>query len=153
MDQLHPVAGNVIQPTDERTDVIRSRLCRKQSLARRENQRAVRANALVREVTQGFYPVFDHGHFDHDVVVERGQSLAFLDHIFKVGADDFCTDITIGDVADVYVVLTYGSIARNSFLGHQAGVGGHTVEDAEGFGFADLVEVGGIDEELHVEGL
>ena len=153
LDQLNAIAGNIVEPADKWAHVVRTCLGGEERLPSTKDQGAVGANALVREIAQGLDAVFDHGHLHDNVFVEGGQGLPFLDHLLKIGTDDFSTHIAIGNVADVYVVLAHCSITRDAFLGHQAGVGGHTVEDAEGFGFADLVEVGGIDEELHGEGL
>ena len=43
----------------------------------------------------------------------------------------------------------YGFITCDAFFGHQGWVGGYSVQHAEGFGFADLIEVGGVDEKFH----
>jgi hypothetical protein len=37
----------------------------------------------------------------------------------------------------------------DTFLGHERRIGGHAVKNAQCIGFADLVEVGGVDEEFH----
>ena len=55
-------------------------------------------------------------------------------------------DISIDEFADFIDVLV--KIRSPGFF-HKGRVGGHAVQDAERIGFADLIEVCGIDKELH----
>ena len=96
-----------------------------------------------------FDALSNHGHLDHDVFMEGSEGFAFTDHAFEVGGDDFRADVSIDDFANGFVVGVHRLFSSNAFFGHQGGVGGHPVEDSEGLCFANLVEVGSVDEELH----
>ena len=57
--------------------------------------------------------------------------------------------VPVHDFADGFVVGLDGFITCDTFFGHQGWVGGYSVQYAEGFGFADLIEVSGVDEKFH----
>ena len=92
----------------------------------------------------------NHRHFDHNVFVEPSKRFAFTNHALEVGGDDFGTDVPVHNVTNGLVVGFHSLVSCNAFFGHQGRVGGDPVEDSEGLCFANLVEVGSVDEELHV---
>jgi hypothetical protein len=42
-----------------------------------------------------------------------------------------------------------GFFSENAFFGHQAGISGNPIQNAEVVGFFDLCQIGGVDEKLH----
>ncbi len=148
-DQLHAVPADVVNAAYEGAYVGGTSLSGKDGLAGAEHEGTVGPDALGGTPRECLHTFADHGNLDDDVVGNLHQFLGFFLHALEIGADYFCAHVSAGDVTDFFVVRHDGFGATDFFLGHQAGVGGHTVENTEGFGFGNVVEVGGIDEELH----
>ena len=148
-DQLHAVPVDVVQAADEGRQIGSACFGRQNGLTGREYQGAIGANARFGEVGDGLNAFFDHGNFYHDVFVQGGQFFTFGHHAGKVGADDFSAHIAINHFANGFVVLQHSRVAYDAFFGHQARVGGDTVQNAQIVGFLNLGQIGRIDEKFH----
>ena len=67
-NDVHAFLADIIQPSDERTDVRRARFGGDEALHAREAQRDVGADSLGGEPAHGDHPVLEHRDFDDDVV-------------------------------------------------------------------------------------
>ena len=74
-----------------------------------------------------------------------GEAQSLANHALGVGADGLGGDGTVDDRADLLDDLA--EIA--AFLGDQAGIGGDAVHLAPAGGLTDLIEIGGVEKELH----
>ncbi|MFT4751901.1 MAG: hypothetical protein ACI819_002355 [Neolewinella sp.] len=150
LDQLHSVPSDIVDAAYEWTYVGCACFGGEDSLASTEYQRTVGTDALGGTPRKGFYAFADHGNLNYDVIGDFYEFAGFFLHAFEVGTDHFSAYVAAGDGTDLLIVGHYGLGTTNFLFGHQAGVGGHSIKDAEGFGFGNVVEVGSIDEELHV---
>jgi len=89
------------------------------------------------------------GHFNHHVGVNAGQLAALLDHLIRFGGHHFRADAAIDDLADAANLLLEGL----PLLGDQRRIGGDSIEDSPAGPFAEFLQVGSIQEDLHTSTL
>ena len=145
-DEVHSDVRDVVEATEERTDVVRAGLGRQQRLRRREAKRLVDADALAGEVLHGFEAVGGQRALHDDVRRHLGQLGALLDHALEVRGHDLEADVAGDDRADLLDEWPEGLL----LLGGQRRVGRHAVDDTERDAFLDLVHVGRVEKDLHV---
>ena len=118
-------------------------------MASSEDQRHVDADALGSQRVGGGQRLGADGKLDHDVGGKRGQVAALLDHALGgLGLRLRRDGQAVAHLGDLdHVVLEVRELAAGA--GVQARVGGDAGKAAPGKRLADLVEVGGVDEELH----
>src|SRR4030095_2032243 len=101
--------------------------------------------AFARERLAGLHALFRERHFDHDVLVDAGETPAFADHAGRVGRDDLRAHRTLHRLADLLQDLTV--VTR--LLREQRWMGRHAVEDADGRKRFDFLEIACVYEKLH----
>src|SRR5262249_38166670 len=82
---------------------------------------------------------------DHNVAVQFREVTSLFDHPGCVGTDGFSADRTIHDRADLQQLI----LKTIAFLRDQRWIRRNTVQDARCRRFANLVQVGRIQEEFH----
>src|SRR5437667_11149329 len=70
----------VVEPTDERTNIVSSSLRRQKRLVRREDQSYVCLDAILVKPPDRFEPLARHRAFDHDIGSQGGKIMPFVDH-------------------------------------------------------------------------
>src|SRR5438876_12336384 len=70
----------VVEPTDERTNIVSSSLRRQKRLVRREDQSYVCLDAILVKPPDRFEPLARHWAFDHDIGSQGGKIMPFPDH-------------------------------------------------------------------------
>jgi len=144
-DEVHADGADVVEPAQERADVVGAGLGRQQGLRGREAERLVHAEALAGEVLHGLEAVGRQRALHHDVGRNLRQLLAFLDHPLEVRGHHLEAHVARHDRADLLDERTEGFL----FLGRQRWVRGDAVHDAERDAFLDLVHVGRVEKDLH----
>ena len=96
-------------------------------------------------VLHAFTPSLAERHLDDDVLVDGGQLAAFPNHALGVGRHDLGADRALHQIADRLERRTRVA----AFLRHQRRVRGDAVDDPERNKGLDLLDVAGIDEQLH----
>ena len=91
--------------------------------------------------------VLGERHLDDDVLVDGGEVAAFANHAGRVGGHDFGADRSLHGLADLLEDLAVVA----ALLRQQRRVGGHAVEDAERGERFDVLQVAGVDEQLHAD--
>ena len=147
--ELHAVGADVVQTAHERRHVGRTCLGGEQRLTGREDERAVGADSLLREILHGADTLGRARQLHHDAGVQCGQLLALAHHALEIGGDHLGAHVAIDDVADFDVVTAACLLAADVLLGHQRRIGRHAVEHAHFVGLADLGQVCGINEKFH----
>ena len=145
LGHLHAVVSNLVEPAHERAHVRRARLRDEQALGRGENQRRVRLDPLLVEDLDRLHAILEHGNFDHDILVHLHQLPRLLHHPLTIRAHHLRTDRPVADRADLLEqwderLLRVGDMRR---------ICRHAVENTPVIGLADLVDIGGVQKELH----
>src|SRR5690606_20486965 len=104
-NQVEAIGGDIVQTPQKGGYVIGPGLGGQQGLSGRENQGAIGADSLVREIFQCLDTVADHGDLDHDLFVQLGQFLPFPDHSGQIGGHDLGGNVAIDDIADNHIVF------------------------------------------------
>src|SRR5205809_173528 len=146
-DYLHPFLAHVIEPSDERAHVLRPRLRGEDRLVRGENERRVNLDALRGQGLDRLEPFRGHLNFHDHVLVQLRELAALLDHLLRLGRRNLEGDRAVDEGEDVLDYL--GPLSAG--LRDERGIRRHPVEDAPGRGLTDLVDVGGVEEDLHHE--
>ena len=143
------VLADVIEAADEGAHVAGAGVGGQQGLRSGEDQRHVDADALGSQRVGGGQRLGADGKLDHDVGGKRGQVAALLDHALDgLGLRLRRDGQAVAHLGDLdHVVLEVRELAAGA--GVQARVGGDAGKAAPGERLADLVEVGGVDKELH----
>lgn len=128
LDDLHAVAAHIVNTTDEGADQERAGLGDQQGLQRLEAEGHVHLHAAVGESLAGTPAVGDAGEFDDDVVCDFKQGLGLFDHGVVLGGDDLGRDGAGDDLAD----FLHAGVEIGTFLGDEAGAGGHVAAQAHG---------------------
>src|SRR5439155_9612961 len=144
-DEVHADVGNVVEASEERTDIDGARLRREEGLGRREAERLVDADPLAGEILHGLEAVLGEGALDDGVRRDLRQLLAFLHHALEVRGHHLEAHIAGNDRADLLDQRPEWTL----LLGDQRGVGGDAVDDTERHAFLDLAEVRRVQEDLH----
>ena len=144
-DQRHAIVSDVVEAADEGGHESGPGLGRQERLGRRKAEGHVDHDSGLGERAAGFQPVPGQGNLDRDVVGPRGQDATLADHVVEGGGGDLGTDGSRDDFADL--VEDFKKIAPAA--GDERGIGGHAVEQTSGREILDLVDVGGVDKELH----
>src|SRR6266581_6825456 len=143
-DHLHPVLAHVVEPADERADVLRARLRREDRLVRAEDQGRVDLDAFRRQGLNRLQAFRRHLNLHDDVLMELRELTALLDHLVRLGRRDLEANRAVDEGEDVLDHL--GPLAAR--LRDERRVRRDAVEDAPRGRFADLVDVRGIEEDL-----
>src|ERR1700732_221098 len=77
--------ATVVNTTDKRRYISSAGFGSQDSLPGRKYQRTIGADAVVGKPLDGFYPVFNHGHFYHDIGVNGRQFFPFFHDGLKLG--------------------------------------------------------------------
>ena len=117
----------------------------KQRLVRREAQRHIHHNAVLRQRAAGFEPVPGERHLDRDIVRNRRQLAPLGEYGFRVHRRNLCADRAFDDAADLADSLE--EVAAG--LGNQRRVGGDAIEQASRGELADFGYFGRVYEEFH----
>ena len=136
-DHRHAIFADVIKPANEWADQRRARLRGKESLVRREDQRAVRLDPLRLEAADGGEAIGGHWDLDHDVGGDLGKGKPLAEHPLSIVADHFGRDWAWGESADLLQELFVG--AAN--LRVERRVGGDAVNDPPADAGFDLVDI------------
>ena len=147
------VLGDVIEAPHKRADVASTGIGGHKGLRRREDERHVDAHASIGQRTAGGKAGLAHGKLDHDVGGEGGKALALLDHTLGSGSGRLGGNgQALAELGNLeHMRLKVGKLAAG--LGVQGRVGGNTGQAAPALGLGNLVQIGGIDKELHGEPL
>jgi hypothetical protein len=81
--------------------------------------------------------------------VDFGQFPGLGHHGVGFGGHHLGAHRRLDQVADGADMLFKGRGFANSLFGAEAGVGGHSVHQAQAVGLANLIQVGGVDEKFH----
>src|SRR6266702_6305681 len=73
----------VVEPTDERTNIVSSSLRRQKRLVRREDQSYVCLDAILVKPPDRFKPLARHRAFDHDIGSQGGKIMSFSHHSLR----------------------------------------------------------------------
>src|SRR4029079_9974158 len=135
---------------DERRQQRRAGLRCEQALVGREDQGAVRLDRLGGEAAHRLEALLAHRDLDDDVGGELRERPTLLEHALDVLGDDLGGDGPWRDLADL---LEDRVVARAADLRVEGWVRRDAVEDAPAGDGPDLVDVGGVEEDLHRFGL
>ena len=143
------VLGDVVKAADKRADVASAGVGGHQGLGRRENKRHVDAHSCVGQGAAGGEAGLAHGKLNHDVGSEGGKTLALLDHALGRGGGRLGGHgQALAELGNLeHMRLKVGKLAAG--FGVQGRVGGNTGQATPALGLGDLVQIGGIDKELH----
>ncbi len=145
-DQAHAGRADVVEPADERADVAGADLGGEPRLRRREDQRDVDTLPLGRQRLAGACtPSFVNGTLTTmcSSMAARSRPSRIIPAV--IGGDHLGADRALHGLADL--LEDRARIAR--FLRHQRRVGGDAVEDADRGERLDLLQVAGVDKQLH----
>ena len=81
--------------------------------------------------------------------MQRCQCFTLSHHSFEVGGYDFGAHVPFDDVANFNVMTLAVFRTPDVLFGHQRRVGRNAVQDAQFVRFADLLQIGRVDEEFH----
>ena len=145
------VFGDIVEPPDKRADVARAGVSGQQRLRGGEHQRHVDAHAFVRKLAARLKARLANRQLDDNVRSERGQAQTLLDHAVRRGCS------RLGGNGKPFAKL--GDLEHMGFkirefatrLCVQRGIGGDAGKAAPALRFCNLIQIGGIDEELHDE--
>lgn len=146
-DEIHAVLADVVESADERADEERACLRDHKRLQALEAQREVGFDSGIAHRFAGFEAVDGAGQLHDDVWRDLDVLAAFLHHAFKVSRDDFRRDWPFAHAADFSETLGVG----HAFFGDERWICSDAIEHAEVMGFFHVVEVGGIEIDLHGE--
>ena len=88
LDEVDPILGRVVEPTDERRDIGRACLGREHRLVGAEAQGHVGANALLLECLHRAEAVGQEGNLHDDVLVQAGELAPFAQDRLVLGDRD-----------------------------------------------------------------
>src|SRR5690606_33975737 len=145
VDEVDAVLADIVEAPEEGRDEERTGLRDEHRLHRLEAERHVRHDALVGQRLARLQPVDGARELDDDVLRDLCALVALLHHRLDLGRDDLRRDGAFVELADLGEALAVVDL----LLRDERGVGRHTVEHAEVARFADLVEVGGVDVDVH----
>src|SRR2546423_13864836 len=146
-DDVHPFLADIIEPSNERTDVRRACLGGDEALHTREAQRDVGADPFAGEPADGNYSVLEHRDLDDDVVGDLRERLAFVDHRVGVHGDDFGRYGSLNEGANLFQYVARIEIA--GLFRQQRRIGGDAVDQSGLRRPTDVLEAGGVEEKLH----
>src|SRR5438128_1375751 len=116
----------VVEPTDERTNIVSSSLRRQKRLVRREDQSYVCLDAILVKPPDRFEPLPRHRAFDHDIGSQGGKIMPFPDHSLSL----------LTNHLKVYGSLNKSQNIRHEFdefpvlFSDECRVGGYPVQDS-----------------------
>src|SRR5918992_1964149 len=143
---LQAVRRDVVQPTQEWRNNVRTRFGGENRLGGSERQGDVHLDALVRELAYGRQAIWCHGDLDDRVVGDLSDLASLSDEYIGVVDRRLDGNVTVNDRADLLdqgkeVLLLRCDVSR---------IGGNTAQDSPTGGFSDLVEPGRIKRQFHV---
>src|SRR5438128_9443285 len=144
-DDLHALLAHIVQAADERTHVLRACFRGEDRLIRREDQGRVDLHALRGKGFDRLEALRGHLNLHDDVLVELRELATLLDHLVRLRRRDLQGDRAVDEGEDVLDDL--GPLAAR--LRDERRIRRDAVEDAPGSGFADLLDVRGVQENLH----
>src|ERR1051325_2354858 len=122
--QQQTVLSDVIETAEKRADERRTRLRGKYRLRRRETERDVYFNTLVRQLACSLQAITRQRAFDDNVRRDFRVLASFTKHAVFVLARPFGRDRPLNDFADCGDVLLE---INATFLRDQSRIGGHTI--------------------------
>ena len=143
---MHAVGRRVVDAPDERGHDVRGDLRGQDGLGRREHERHVDADAVLGEALARNDAGFGHRHLHHGVLAQRREVLPLLVHGPGLGLRGLERDVAVDELQDGPPRLLHVAV----LAGEERRVRGDTLQDPPLVDFADLVDVGGVEEELHL---
>src|SRR5207253_1607627 len=116
-------------------------------LVRGENERRVDLDALRGQGLDRLEPFRRHLNLHYHVLVKLRELAALFDHLLRLSRSDLDGDRAVDEGQDVLDHL--GPLPAG--LRDERGIRRHPIEDAPGGRLADLVDVRGVEEDLHHE--
>ena len=144
-DQPHAVDIDVVEPADERRDVGGTGLGGEQRLHRREAQRDIGLETLVRQFLACLEAGKRQRQLDADILGDAGKELALADHFVGLDRSDLGGYRTVDDLADLGDDILHRPVG----LHDQRRIGGHSVDQTRLGQVLDLGKIGSIDKEFH----
>lgn len=144
-DEFHAINVHVIQATDERRDIGCPCFGGKQSLIGREAKSDIDLVALIGERFTGFQAIDGQRQFDADIFGNFQKLCCFFQHRVAFQSCHFGGDRAVGDLTD----LSDDFLEVATRLDDQGRVRGNTINQTSCGQFANVVGIGGIDEEFH----
>src|SRR5437667_44787 len=144
-DDMHALLAHVVQAADERTHVLRARFRGEDRLIRREDQGRVDLHALRGKGFDRLKALRCHLDLHDDVLVELRELATLLDHLVRLRRRDLQGYRAVDEGEDVLDDL--GPLAAR--LRDERRIRRDAVEDAPGSRFANLLDVRGVQENLH----
>ncbi len=145
LDEFHPVAADVVNAAKKRTDQEGARLRCEHRLQGLEAQRHIHADTAVGQRLASAKTVHGARHLDHDVGRNGQQLFRFGNDLVVFGRHNFPAHRAGNDVAD----FSETGMKVNAFLCYETRIGRHSVEDAHGGRFPNLVDVRCVDIQFH----
>jgi len=143
-DERHAVLTRIIQASDEGADDGGTRLGGEERLVCGEHQRAVGADFLLPAVVQGLEALDGHRDFHHHVLVPAVVFLGLLLHPLEFRGSYLRTH-----AGDEFAHLHDRLFEVLPLLGNERRVRRDSIEHAPRGDLCDLINVSGIEEELH----
>ena len=144
-NKLHALGADIVEPADEGRDEAGTRLGREQRLIGREAERHIDHCPLAPQRLAGLEPIDGERHLDGDIGRDLPQDLGLAHHLGMFGRHHLGRYRTRHHRADLPRYL-HEVPPR---LVDQRGIGGDAVEQPRLRQLADVVDVGGVDEEFH----
>src|SRR5690606_21527810 len=96
--EVETVVRNIVKATNKGRNIARPCLRCQNRLACGKDERTVSPDTLTGKPLNGFYPVADHRHFNHNLVINFRQLPAFRQNRIKFSRDNFRADVVVYDV-------------------------------------------------------
>ncbi len=141
----HPFVPRIVQPAHEGTDEGRSRGSGEQRLIGGEYQGDVGPYPLFGQSGNRLEAFHAHRYLNVDVGSDGREGPSFLQHLARGGRDRFGADGPGDDACYLFQAVAHATV----LLRHQARVGRYAGEYAPTGHFPDLIDVRGIQEDLH----
>lgn len=142
-DGAHTVVRDVVDSTDEVGNERRARFGGHQGLRDGEDERHVRADALIAQGLDQADARLDERDLDHDLRMPARDLESFLEHRVVIRRDDFGANRA---ARNEFANLEHRFAEALAGLRDKGGIGGYAVDDAPLGGLAYFFDVAGIDE-------
>ena len=148
-DQADAVVADIVEAADEGRDDGCAGLGAEDRLVDGEAEGLVDADAVGAEGGDGLDALDGAGDLDPGVGDPAGDVAALVDHALGVGGDHLDGDGAVDQVGNLGDGGAVGLAVADAGAGGEGRVGGDAGDDAEPGAVAYLIDVGGVEKELH----